>query len=572
MDAIRTDMQPAISLATGDDAQFRFLAENATDMLSRHTADGIFLYASPASVRLFGYTPEEMVDRSAYEFIHPDDITYLLARHGKVLEEPNTVDARYRYRFRCSDGSYVNAETTARLVKDAAGQVTEIHAVTRDISERIAKEQFRVAFDAAPTGMALVGAREQERGRFLRVNETLCQMLGYEAEELEKMTFAEITHPDDRAPDDEGVRRLLAGEIDRHERDKRYLRADDQEIWVQLSSRLLRDSDGNPLHFIAQIWDITERRRLETRIKVRDQRYQALASAVPVGLYEADTDFHCQFVNDRWCELSGMSREEAVGLGWAETLHPDDYDRVGEAWLKMAERGGEFNLEYRYLQPNGRVVWVAGRAVAVRDADGHPASFLGTVTDITEHRLVEERLTRLANEDDLTGLANRRCFSDELQRHIDHCARYGWRGALLILDLDRFKSINDTLGHSAGDQLMKQVAGRLRQRLRTSDFAGRIGGDEFAVLLPEAHDGEAETTAEAILDTFSAQETTIGDSHAATTSIGLAVISDEVTAEELMIRADIALYEAKGRGGNALAVYDEDLDERFADPSAPAAK
>ncbi len=365
---------------TGGDEQFRFLADNATDMLTRHTAEGVFLYASPACQRLFGYRPEDLLGRSAYEFIHPDDAGYLFERHQRILAGPDTVDARFR--FRRADGRFAEVEATAHMVTGAAGGTAEIHAVTRDI---------------------------------------------------------------------------------------------------------------------------TDRRLLEDRFKDGERRYQALASAVPVGIYEADADFNCIFVNDRWCELSGMSREDAHGSGWAEALHPDDYDRVEEAWRRMANEGGEFKLEYRFLQASGRVVWVSGRAVGLPDENDESASFLGTVSDVTDHRLLEDRLRRLADQDDLTGLANRRCFNEELRRHVERCTRYGWRGALLMLDLDRFKTINDTLGHSAGDLMMKEVAAALSRRLRRSDFAGRIGGDEFAVLLPEADPAEAGATAAAIVESLASK-------------------------------------------------------------------
>lgn len=424
---------------TNGDEQFRFLADNATDMLSRHTTEGIFLYASPACHRLFGYRPEDLLGRSAYEFIHPDDVGYLLNRHQRVLAGPDIVDARFR--LRRADGGHADVEATARMVKDAAGGIVEIHAVTREI---------------------------------------------------------------------------------------------------------------------------TDRRLLEDRVKDHERRYQALASAVPVGIYEADADFNCIFVNDRWCALSGMSREKARGLGWADALHPDDYDRVGDAWLRMASGGGEFNLEYRYLQPNGRVVWVSGRAVELQGENGEPASYLGTVSDVTDHRLLEDRLRRLADEDDLTGLANRRRFGEELQRHIERCNRYGWRGALLMLDLDRFKTINDTLGHGAGDRLMKELSAALSRRLRRSDFAARIGGDEFAVLLPEADRAEASATASAIVESLA--PTGCAGSRSSTVSIGLAPIEGATTAEELMIRADLALYEAKRSGGNRFTVYRHGLGDRLARP------
>ena len=145
--------------------------------------------------------------------------------------------------------------------------------------------------------------------------------------------------------------------------------------------------------------------------------------------------------------------------------------------------------ERRYLHASGSAVWVAINSTLVRDADGKPLHFLSQMQDVTERRRHEAELRHMADHDPLTGLLNRRSFERELERHVAYVERYGPRGAAIVLDLDHFKTINDTLGHSAGDELIVRVAHALRSRLRESDVLARLGGDEFAILLPEATAG-----------------------------------------------------------------------------------
>jgi len=187
------------------------------------------------------------------------------------------------------------------------------------------------------------------------------------------------------------------------------------------------------------------------------------------------------------------------------------------------------------------------------------------VLDISERRLYEERLKQLADHDPLTGLLNRRALEGSLEDHLARCRRYGAAGGLLLLDLDGFKLVNDTLGHAAGDELLVGCADALRRRLRETDVIARLGGDEFAVLIPLEGRDEAERVAQALIDTVRecAAGTTASERERVTASIGIALFENQpLTAREMLIRADFAMYAAKSAGKDRYALYSQDAGSR----------
>ncbi len=366
--------------------------------------DGVVTYVSPASRELMGYAPEELVGHQPREFVHVEDRDDVIGARERVIEQGGTITVTSRIRHR--DGHFIWIEARVRRVVDPeTGRMREGQAIVRDVSERVAAEEalresveriaqaeqrFRTAFEAAPIGMAL----SDLDGRFLQVNDALCAITGYTREELEEMSFPELSHPADAAKDEEMMQSLLSGE--------------QSTFW----------------------------------------------------------------------------------------------------------------MEKRYVDVVGQVVWVAVHATLVRSADGSPLHFLGQIQDVSERVRYEAQLQHMADHDPLTGLLNRRSFERELNQHIHRVQRYGPEGAALVLDIDRFKHINDTLGHNVGDELIVKVAQTLRTRLRDSDVLARLGGDEFAVLLPRGGQEEAEAVAESILASVRAQSvlTTAGRRRPITTS------------------------------------------------------
>ena len=279
------------------------------------------------------------------------------------------------------------------------------------------------------------------------------------------------------------------------------------------------------------------------------ERFRSAFEHAPVAAWFADTTLRLTEVNHALCRMLGRSSEELLGRRLSEFTHPDErrLDEHEAAAMLSGELVGH-SREKQLLRPDGNVIWALVGLSLVRDAEGLPSYFLGQATDISEQRSREQHLRHLADHDPLTGLVNRRGFGRELRRHVSRLARYGARGALLMLDLDNFKRYNDAHGHAGGDELLRTVASTLNARLRGGDVLGRIGGDEFAVLLPEATPEQAEVVAAALVQAV--REAGRLREPAVTVSVGIFCFDEDgrLSEDRAMIGADLAMYAAKHAG------------------------
>ena len=298
-----------------------------------------------------------------------------------------------------------------------------------------------------------------------------------------------------------------------------------------------------------------------------NSRFRSAFDDAPLPSWICDTDQRYTDVNDALCQMLGQPREALVGKSVSEFTHPDERESDARDTTVMLCGGRDgYTREMRMIRADGRVIWVLVAVRMVRDEAGAPLRFVGQANDVTDYHLREERLRHLADHDALTELLNRRGFGRELRRHVSRLARYGAKGALLMLDLDNFKGYNDSHGHAGGDELLRAVARGLSSRLRAGDLLGRIGGDEFAVLLPEATPQQADVVAAALVQ--SVRELEQDDGTPITASVGIFCFNemDRLSEDGAMIGADLAMYAAKHGGRNRYAPF------RSASPGPPAAQ
>ncbi|HVM39988.1 MAG TPA: diguanylate cyclase, partial [Acidimicrobiia bacterium] len=295
------------------------------------------------------------------------------------------------------------------------------------------------------------------------------------------------------------------------------------------------------------------------------RRFTAIVDGIDAALFEADpASDRFTYMSHQIETLLGYTAEQWLSSPnfWLDHVHPDDVRRCVKAYTAAVESGRDFELEFRMMSADGRVVWFNCRVNVETDAAGRAVHLRGVAVDITERRRAEEALRYQALHDSLTGLPNRVLLQDRLRHAIATAERSGEPLGLLLLDLDQFKEINDTLGHDHGDRLLQQIGSRLRRVLRENDTIARLGGDEFAVIVPGADRVGCERVAgkieQALEEPFPLEDMTVQ----ARASVGIAVFPDQGTdAETLIQRADVAMYVAKRKGGG-VAVY-HPSDDRF---------
>jgi diguanylate cyclase (GGDEF)-like protein/PAS domain S-box-containing protein len=418
-----------------------------------------------------------------------------------------------------------------------------------------AERRMEAGFHSSPMGMALCGLD----GRFIDVNDALAQMLQHPREELIGSSFRRFTHPDDVDENMRWLDQLVTGERETVTGPKRYVAANGDVVEVILSVAAVRSDDGRVVHLFSQMLDITERRAMEAALARAEADFRTAFEQAPSGKMLISLDGHCLRVNRVLCELLGNDEAELVGRAAHDALH------TGATGLdrKLAERAANcdmstFHVESQCVKSNGEVITVEQSTSLVVDGDGSPRHFVMQVEDISDRKRLEEELQHFAERDPLTGLLNRRRFDTELDRCRTLADRWNEPAAVIVLDLDNLKAINDRFGHRAGDELLRDVARLLTKRLRVTDISARLGGDEFAVLMPFADAAGAVALARALLEGFDRLSVRV-DGHEPVTpsaSVGISFLRKGSDPAEVLAAADAAMYEAKRAGGREYRIGD----------------
>jgi diguanylate cyclase (GGDEF)-like protein/PAS domain S-box-containing protein len=297
------------------------------------------------------------------------------------------------------------------------------------------------------------------------------------------------------------------------------------------------------------------------RLAEREAQLAEAQRTARLGSYTWDVRTGAVDWSDEMHRLLGFAPGTVTdhGAAFASRLHPDDRDRVVAAWAAAPREAAPSSIDYRVVLPGGELRWLQGHVRTLSGPDGMPIQLFGTIQDITERKLAEEAVAFQASHDALTGLPNRTLFLDRAGQALARRTETKAGVAVLFLDVDRFKWLNDSLGHAAGDQLLEVVAGRLRHAVRAEDFVARFGGDEFVVLCPAMEEAEAEAVAARLASSLSAPVTIAGQEMTVTVSIGIAcapATGSEETPAGLVQDADAAMYRAKEEGRNRHSLFD----------------
>lgn len=533
---------------------------------------GVITLFNSGAERLLGYRAEEVVGQASPVLFHDEqEVQAFLqaqpATEGAGLDLFAIFSARARehtfsrqWTFLRKDGQHRQVRLSISALSDAQGEVTGFVGMATDVTEmlqaraeaRLAEETFAGAFTSAALGMALVSLD----GTWLDVNEALCRILGYSRQELLQVDFQQLTHPDDLPAELQMVQDLLAGERAHFHLEKRYVGRDGNLVWARLSVSLVRDERGDPLHFVSQIQDVSAQRASEQRLVDTEQRSRITLDAVTDLVLSVDMQGRIEHVN--------AAARHWLAHGAADALHGRF---VGEVMQLTTEYAPLSPLDLSVLlDPDGNAVDLHSDLLLVH-AHGHVPIDLSqawlhddggalrgavwVIRDVTQLRARQREARQLAELDPLTDLVNRRGFEAHLQQAIARLERTGQAASLMFIDLDRFKPVNDTWGHLAGDAVLWAVANVLRQGVRDSDVVARLGGDEFAVILVGCSLRRARRIAGDLLHAIGGLEIPWeGQQLRVGASIGIASIQPGMRVDEAVASADAQCYRAKAAGRN----------------------
>ncbi|MDX2219427.1 MAG: PAS domain S-box protein [Burkholderiales bacterium] len=524
---------------------------------------GIYREVNPAWSDVYGWARDEAVGKSSVDlgiWLRAEDRADM---RGELFAGRKVRGREYRVRRK--DGRAIDILLDAERI-DWEGeeailvQTTDISALkAAEQAARRSDERFAKVFHSSPD--AIVISRLQD-GTYIDVNEAWQKLCGYSRADVLGRTALDLGIWVDPADRLKLLERLQQGATVR-DFEFKLRRRDGSVALALLSGEIIEEGDDRLL--LALLMDITEKKRAEVQLRESERRFADVLEAAGEYVWETDHESRFTFVSARVEKVLGYKPEEIIGKKSTDFMPPDEVDRVRE-WFRHNHVQGQplRGFEHMSRTKDGRIIWQLVSAVPVFDAGGKRLGNRGTGLDITERKLAEQRIEELATRDSLTLLPNRRLLTDRLSQGILSAQRNETLLAVLFIDLDRFKTINDSLGHAAGDDLLKGVAQRLSELMRRGDTLARLGGDEFVVLLEQMKEPEdAGLVSQKIINALSEPFVVGGHVLNTSASIGVSVFpGDAVDADTLMRNADMAMYFAKERGRHNYQFYSQEMNAR----------
>ncbi len=516
-------------------------------------------YYSQGSELIYGYAPQVIKTQDGLwrSRVLPEDLDAVIMPAVQAMHGGQThVDIEFR--FCHSDGSlrWIGETCTARW--DQAQRCWIVTTVAVDISDRKRAEmalqaseaRFRAVFEQAAVGINQADAS----GRFIQANQYFCDLLGYTQAELLTLNYQDITHPEDLAHARPFQSRQFQGELSCFTIERRYRHRSGEWIWTELTLSLIRDEAGQVVSDLAIVIDIRDRKRAELALRQSEAKSRAILAVMPDLMFRLGADGRYREVINPCPELELFFQgRDPVGQRLLDFAPADIATRKLSVMRQVLATGALQCYEQQIEIPSGR------RYEEVRIVKSGDDEVLYMIRDISDRKQAQAQIIHNSLHDPLTGLPNRTLLSDRLDAAIHRAQRHPhYQYAVLFLDLDRFKGINDSLGHGVGDQLLMAIAQKLRTHIRAADVAARLGGDEFVLLLEDI-DGpdKAVAVAERILADCQTPLMLGGHEVLIGVSIGIAIGNARYTAAAELIRdADIAMYRAKHRQRGTYRFFD----------------
>jgi diguanylate cyclase (GGDEF)-like protein/PAS domain S-box-containing protein len=541
-------------------AFFDRLVESAPEGIAITDPQGRVMRVNTEFVRMFGYGADEAIGQDIDDLVAPPGreeevraITTSSVQGEKILLET----VRHR-----KDGTLVDVSVIAAPIV-IAGKQEAVYAIYRDITDRKKTEeetQRKQAFfdrlvESAPEGIAITDSQ----GRVMRVNTEFVRMFGYGADEAVGQDIDDLVAPPGRK---EEARALTKSTIQGEKTLLETVRGRKDGTLVDVSLVTAPIVIAGKQEAVYAIYrDITKHKRAEEALWKEQMSMSALMENIPDHIYFKDTASRFLRVNSAMARSFGLHAVvDAVGKTDADFFSEEHANPALAAEQEIMRTGQPLtNIEEKETWSDGSVSWVVTTKLPLRDLDGRIIGICGISSDITERKQMEQKLEEMATHDFLTGLPNRVLLLDRFTIAAALAHRNKARIAVMSLDLDKFKSINDTLGHDAGDQVLKVISTRLVRILRASDTFARVGGDEFiSVMMETDHIEEATAIANKILDSFTEPLSIAGHQLHLSTSIGIAIYPENgEDLETLTKKSDAAMYYSKSHGRNQFKFYSD---------------
>jgi len=533
-------------------------------------------YAIAANPGIWQYTTERLLDQIA-EIRHDPSHTLLTDATGKTLTQIGQACSGYCVAGNAPLLDFGKAVGNLKVEMDVtpvlgqggfiAGGGLLVGLLLTWLFDRTLAQRQRIEESLRLTRFSVDVASDaifwiDPDGRIVDANTAACASLGYSRGELLKLSVPDIdVHvnaeiwPQHIA--EVRQRGTLTLESEHRTRDGRVVPVEIVANFIELGGRELN---------CAFVRDISERKRTEILLRESEQHFRTIANGGMTLIWTSGLDKHCDYFNQPWLRFTGRPLVQELGDGWLEGVHPDDRNACLQTYREAFDQRRSFSMDCRLRHADGTYRWIRNDGNPRYDSQGAFIGYIGFCMDITQQKAVEEQIRNLAYFDALTGLPNRRLLLDRLEQALAASSRHLREGALLFLDLDDFKQVNDSYGHDVGDLLLHEAGRRLESCVRQGDTVARLGGDEFVVMLEyldENHEhalDQARAAGEKILADLSRAYVLDGHTCVSPPSIGITLFKGQQTASaELLRQADLAMYQAKQGGRKAMLFYHPEM-------------
>ena len=555
----------AVSVIAKDITQLRHL-EQLYSTLAEKSPIGVFIiqdgniqWSNKKLQESMGYTADALINMPYSHLVHPDDREMLKSNSIAMLRGEMFLPFEYRLMTKTGDILW-HVGSVASITYNGKRAVLGSHMdITRqkqaEISARQSEERFRAIIDTIPDSYS-----EQDlKGNNIYFNEAYLESLGgYSKEEMKNLNYNTIT-------DNKNSEILFSvfnsvyktGKVVKNI-EVEWSRKDGEKRVSEMSVSLIRNTEGKPAGFHSVARDITERRKKEDALMQSEERYRTIIDTIVDAYYEVDLAGNTTVFNDSYLKLYEYTAKEMQGKNYQTYVDKEHAEIAYWVFHQVFKTGKPTKkMEWEIITKGGKKKQVELSVSLIRNAKGNPLGFRGIISDITERHKAEEIIRHQAFHDPLTGLANRTLFYDRMHMAFNSAKRGGKMVAVIILDLDNFKGINDSNGHKVGDEVLKSISGRLSKMVRASDTVARYGGDEFTLIIPSLSSEEnALIVAQKIVKAFNKPFHLNNGDITVTASIGVAIYPlHGWDIDTLMSKADNAMYRAKAMGRNRYCWY-----------------